>query len=178
LEAVLAYCGPEATAPDADRDGVSAQLGRRLAFLKEVSLFQDVPGIELLSIAEACEKRSFKANTPIFNEGDFGDSLYVVVEGVVNIVRGGASGSAAGHVINTVGPSRCLGEIAIIDGATRTAGAVCATDVLVYRLSAERFRAIVKDNGAVALGVMRVIAQRLREATAREEALRQLHQRR
>jgi len=170
LAAVLAYCGPDATAPDADRDGVASQLGRRLAFLKEVSLFQDVPGIELLSIAEACEKRTFKANTPLFNEGDFGDSLYIVVEGVVNIVRGQA-------VINTVGPSRCLGEIAIIDGATRTAGAVCATDVVVYRLSAERFRSIVNDNGAVALGVMRVLAQRLRESTAREEALRQLHRR-
>lgn len=170
LEAVLAYCGPEPSAPDADLDGVASQLGRRLAFLKEVSLFQDVPGIELLSIAEACEKRTFKANTPIFNEGDFGDSLYMIVEGVVNIVRGHA-------VINTLGTSRCLGEIAIIDGATRTAGAVCATDVVVYRLSAERFRAIVRENGAVALGVMRVLAQRLREATAREEALRQLHRR-
>jgi serine/threonine protein kinase len=170
LEAVLAYCGPEPTAPDADHDGVASQLGRRLAFLKDVSLFAEVPGIELLSIAEACEKRTFKANTPIFNEGDFGDSLYMVVEGVVNIVRGQT-------VINTVGASRCLGEIAIIDGATRTASAICATDVTVYRLSAERFRAIVKDNGTVALGVMRVLAQRLREATAREEALRQLHRR-
>ncbi len=170
LAAVLAYCGPDASAPDADRDGVASQLGRRLAFLKEVSLFQDVAGIELLSIAEACEKRSFKSNTPIFNEGDFGDSLYIVVEGVVNIVRGAS-------VINTVGPSRCLGEIAIIDGATRTAGAVCATDVIVYRLSAERFRGIVTDNGAVALGVMRVLAQRLRESTAREEALRMMHRR-
>ncbi|MFO0751323.1 MAG: cyclic nucleotide-binding domain-containing protein [Myxococcota bacterium] len=171
LEAVLAYCGPDAEAPDADREGVASQLGRRLAFLKDVSLFQDVPGIELLGIAEACEKRSFKAQTAIFNEGDFGDSLYIVVEGVVNIVRGNA-------VINTVGASRCLGEIAIIDGVTRTAGAVCATDVTVYRLSAEKFRSIVKDNGAVALGVMRVLAQRLREATAREEALRQMHTRR
>ena len=169
LEAVLAYCGPDAQSPDADRDGVAAQLGRRLAFLKDVSLFQDVPGIELLGIAEACERRMFKAQTAIFNEGDFGDSLYIVVEGVVNIVRGNA-------VINTVGPARCLGEIAIIDGVTRTAGAVCATDVLVYRLSAEKFRAIVKDNGTVAIGVMRVLAQRLREATAREEALRQIHQ--
>ena len=170
LEAVLAYCGPEPTAPDADTEGVASQLGKRLAFLKEVSLFSDVPGIELLSIAEACERRTFKSNTAIFNEGDFGDSLYMVVEGVVNIVRGQT-------VINTVGVSRCLGEIAIIDGATRTASAVCATEVLVYRLSAERFRTIVKDNGAVALGVMRVLAQRLREATAREEALRQLHRR-
>ncbi|MCC6620782.1 MAG: protein kinase [Deltaproteobacteria bacterium] len=171
LEAVLAYCGPNAQAPDADRDGVAAQLGRRLAFLKDVSLFQDVPGIELLGIAEACEKRTFKAQTAIFNEGDFGDSLYIVIEGVVNIVRGNA-------VINTVGTSRCLGEIAIIDGVTRTAGAVCATDVTVYRLSADKFRAIVRDNGTVALGVMRVLAQRLREATAREEALRQVHSRR
>jgi CRP-like cAMP-binding protein len=88
----------------------------------------------------------------------------------VNIVRGSS-------VINTIGPSRCLGEIAIIDGATRTAGAICATDVLVYRLSASRFRAIVDENGAVALGVMRVLAQRLRESTAREEALRLLHRR-
>mgnify|MGYP001020506393 CR=1 FL=1 len=55
-----------------------------------------------------------------------------------------------------------------------TAAAEAAWD---YRLSAERFRSIVNDNGAVALGVMRVLAQRLRESTAREEALRMLHRR-
>lgn len=165
LDAVLAYCGPDASAPDADRDGVSAQLGRRLSFLKDVTLFQSVPGMELLPIAAACERRTFRAKTPIFNGGDFGDSLYIIVEGLVNIVRGGV-------VINTIGPASCLGEIAIIDGATRTAGAVCATDVVVYRLSAEGFRRIVRENGTIGLAVMQVLTGRLREATAREEALR------
>ncbi|PIE20314.1 MAG: hypothetical protein CSA66_00755 [Proteobacteria bacterium] len=162
LEAVLAYCGP-----DSDNAGVSAELGRRLSFLKEVELFREVPGMELLPIAAACERRSFKAKTPIFNEGDSGSSLYVIVEGWVNVVAGGA-------VINTLGQARVLGEIAIIDGATRTAGAVCATDVVVYRLSAEQFRTIVRDNGTIGLAVMRVLTGRIREASEREEALRAL----
>ncbi len=61
---------------------------------------------------------------------------------------------------------------AFIDGATRTAGAVCATDVVVYRLSAEQFRAIGRENGTIGLAVMRVLTGRIRESTDREEALR------
>ncbi len=166
LDAVLAYCGPEATAADADRDGVAAQLGKRLAFLRSVTLFQGLPGIELLPIAEACEKRVFSAGMTIFREGDYGDALYIIAQGTVNIVRGQT-------VLNALGAGRCLGEIAIIDGTTRTASAVCASDVTAYRLSADRFRHIIADNGTVALGVMKVLAQRMREATHREEALRQ-----
>ena len=168
LDAVLAYCGPEATSPEADRDGVAAELGRRLAFLKDVELFREVPGMELLPIAAACEHRAYRAATPIFNQGDFGDSLYIIVEGYVNVVVDGVA-------INTLGRAAALGEIAIIDGTTRTAGAVCASDVSVYRPSAEQFRTIVRDNGSIGLAVMRVLSERLRQSTVREGALRASH---
>lgn len=167
LDAVLAYCGPHATAPDAEREGVAAELGRRLDFLKDVELFSDVPGMELLPIAAACEQRSFRATMPMFNQGDHGDSLYVIVDGHVNVTVDGA-------VVNSLGRAEVLGEIAVIDGATRTASAVCATDVTVYRLTAEQFRHIVKDNGSIGLAVMRVLSARLRDATGREGALRAL----
>ncbi|MCA9517649.1 MAG: protein kinase [Myxococcales bacterium] len=167
LDAVLAYCGPHATAPDADREGVAAELGRRLDFLKDVDLFREVPGMELLPIAAACEQRSFRASTAMFNQGDHGDSLYVIVEGRVNVTVDGA-------VVNSIGRAEVLGEIAVIDGATRTASAVCATDVVVYRLTAEQFRLLVKDNGSIGLAVMRVLSARLRDATGREGALRAL----
>jgi len=166
LDSVLAYCGPDATAPDADRDGVAAQLGKRLAFLRSVTLFRGVPGVELLPIAEACERRVYALGMTIFCEGDYGDALYIIAQGTVNIVRDGA-------VLNSIDAGRCIGEIAIIDGTTRTATASCATEVTAYRLSADRFRSIIAENGVVALGVMRVLAQRMRDATAREEALRQ-----
>jgi len=168
LDAVLAYCGPDATAPDADREGVAAELGRRLSFLKDVALFREVPGMELLPIAAACEHRVYRAATPIFNQGDFGDSLYIVLDGFVNVVVDGVA-------INTLGRTAVLGEVAIIDGTTRTASAVCASDVAVYRLSAEQFRVIVRDNGSIGLAVMRVLTERLRQSTMREGALRAIH---
>ncbi|TNF23583.1 MAG: cyclic nucleotide-binding domain-containing protein [Deltaproteobacteria bacterium] len=170
LDAVLAYCGPDATAPDADREGVAAELGRRLSFLKEVALFEEVAGMELLPIAAACEHRVYRANTPIFNQGDFGDSLYIIIDGFVNVVIDGTA-------VSTLGRASVLGEIAIIDGATRTASAVCASDVSVYRLSADQFRTIVRENGSIGLAVMRVLTGRLRQSSAREGALRSIHQR-
>ncbi len=171
LEAVLAYCGPDATAPDADHEGVAAELGRRLSFLKDVELFREVPGMELLPIAAACEHRVYRANTPIFNQGDFGDSLYIIVDGFVNVVIDGTA-------VNSISRTSVLGEIAIIDGATRTASAVCASDVAVYRLSADQFRTIVRDNGSIGLAVMRVLTSRLRQSSVREGALRAIHHQR
>ncbi len=163
LDAVLAYCGPETAEPE--RLGVTGWVGRRLAFLRDVKLFAQCTGSQLLPIAAACEYQEYQPGEALFEQGDFGDTLIVVEHGWVNVVADGA-------VINTVGEAGCLGEIAVVDGAERTASAVAATEVGAYLLAADRFNAIVAENGAIGLSVMQVLTRRIRESAARERALR------
>lgn len=91
----------------------------------------------------------------IFNEGEHGDALYVVVEGEVAI-------SVRGRVIDTLGAGELFGEMALIDAEPRSATARAASTCRVARVDERRFTFLVQQTPFFALHVMRVLARRLR----------------
>ncbi|MEZ4385693.1 MAG: serine/threonine-protein kinase [Nannocystaceae bacterium] len=139
----------------------------RVGSLKEISLFGAMPSASLLPIAEACHELDYPAGAMIFRQNDPGDTLYVLLDGYVDILRDGA-------VINTLSPGECFGEIAVLGETTRTASASAVDAVRTLALDAPRFRKIVRDNGEIGLAVIQALNDRLRLATRREAALRTL----
>jgi serine/threonine protein kinase len=136
-------------------------LAERLRALHAAPLFASLDGHELLPVASAVEVRGFSAGEALVREGERGDALWVLVSGTVEV-------TAQGKTLNVLGPPACFGEIALVDRSTRTASVVAQTDVMALTLTAERFDGLVKQHGAIALGVMRLMAERLRRATERE----------
>ena len=143
------------------------QLITRITFLQRISLFNAVPAFSLLAIAEACQEYNFNPEQPIFRQGDPGDSICMILEGHVEVVRDGA-------VINRLGPGDVCGEVAVLGQAARTAGVIATEPVKTLMLGADRFRRIVRENGDIGLAVIQVLSERLRVATERESALRSL----
>ncbi|MCB9733328.1 MAG: protein kinase [Deltaproteobacteria bacterium] len=136
----------------------------RIAALHDVDVFAGTPGHELLAVAEACDRVACAAGSLVFATGDPGDALYIVLSGRIAIARDG-------KVLATLGPREAFGEVALIDGSTRTADARCEADATLLVLTAERFRQIIVGDGTIGLRVMRVLATRLRHATEREAGL-------
>ena len=101
----------------------------------------------------------FPAERTIAHQGEIGTGLFIVAEGAVRVVRDG-------QVIAHVGPGEFFGELSVLDGGPRTASRdrgrthdmPCAGT-----WDAER---VLREQPGVALAVLRVLAQRLREATA------------
>ncbi|MCB9565865.1 MAG: protein kinase [Myxococcales bacterium] len=153
--------------PDLAHDSAMSTVLSRVTSLKEIPLFQSMPAASLLPIAEACRDVSYAAGATIFGQGDPGDTLHVLLEGYVDILRDGA-------VINTLEPGECFGEIAVLGEATRTASAVAVDAVRTLALDAPRFRQIVRESGEIGLAVIQSLNDRLRVATRREAALRSL----
>ncbi len=139
----------------------------RLSSLKEIPLFRGMPSANLLPIADACVEVTFPAGATIFHQGDPGDTLYVLLDGRVDILRDGA-------VINTLGPGECFGEIAVLGETARTASATAVDPLRTLVLDAPRFRKIVGETGEIGLAVIQALNDRLRVATRREAALRAL----
>lgn len=139
----------------------------RLSSLKEIPLFRGMPSANLLPIADACREISFPAGARIFRQGDPGDTLYVLLDGRVDILRDGA-------VINTLGAGECFGEIAVLGETVRTASATAVDRIRTLALEAPRFRKIVGETGEIGLAVIQALNDRLRVATRREAALRAL----
>jgi tRNA A-37 threonylcarbamoyl transferase component Bud32 len=138
-------------------------LANRVRALHAAPLFSGLGGHELLPVASAVEVKKIKAATPLFREGEPGDALWVLASGTVRV-------EAGGRVLNTMEPPACFGEIALLDRSTRTASVIAENDVVALTLTAERFDGLVRRHGAIAMGVMRLLAERLRGATAREIA--------
>lgn len=108
-------------------------------------------------IGSQVAKRSFKAGELIFREGDPASEMYVIESGDVEIQSGN-------HLLDTLGSKSIFGEMALVDGAPRSATAKALTDVTVVPVSEKQFLFLVSQTPYFALNVMRVLATRLRTA--------------
>ena len=117
--------------------------------------------IDFNLLARAAEARGVAAGEVVFSAGDPGSELYVVKSGAVEIR------AADGRVLETVGPDGIFGEMALIDNEPRSASAVAVADGEIVPLAERQFLFLVGEAPYFALGLMGVMARRLRAATAR-----------
>ncbi|MEX2421218.1 MAG: cyclic nucleotide-binding domain-containing protein, partial [Actinomycetota bacterium] len=83
--------------------------------LKDMPLFADVPTRHLRKIATLTKEVRFSPGAPIVRFGDRGDAFFVILEGNASVVRPGGLPSIG------IGPGDYFGEMALIDGAARSA---------------------------------------------------------
>ena len=102
----------------------------------------------------------FGAGDTIFKEGDAGDTMYVVVEGRVDLL-------VRGKLVEELGAGGVLGEMALIDSVPRSATAVAKSDCKLAPIHEKRFQFLVQQTPNFALQIMRVMAERLRRMDGR-----------
>jgi CRP/FNR family transcriptional regulator, cyclic AMP receptor protein len=112
--------------------------------------------------AMAIEKciKEFGVNDVIFEEGSTGRELFVVLDGQVEIAK---INGANKTVIVTLGKGEFFGEMAVIDGSSRSATAISAApNTRVMRINHARFVYLVSQQPAFALMIMDALSKRLR----------------
>jgi CRP/FNR family transcriptional regulator, cyclic AMP receptor protein len=96
----------------------------------------------------------------IFEEGSTGRELYVVLDGKIDIVK---DAGATRTTIVTLGKGEFFGEMAVIDGSSRSATAIAAApNTRVMRINHARFVYLVSQQPAFALMIMDALSKRLR----------------
>ncbi len=102
----------------------------------------------------------FGVGDVIFDEGSTGRELFVVLEGQVEIAK---VDGARKTVIVTLGKGEFFGEMAVIDGSSRSATAIAAAShTRVMRINHARFVYLVSQQPAFALMIMDALSKRLR----------------
>ena len=101
------------------------------------------------------ESTPVSAGTTIFEEGDRGTSMYVILQGQVAL-------SIRGTEVDIATPGDFFGEMALIDAQPRSATATAKTDCLLAAIDEERFKYLVASTPYFALYVMRTLVHRLR----------------
>jgi hypothetical protein len=128
----------------------------RVLFLRHVRLFEALPAGDLLPIAEIAEDLTFADGDLLGAQGDVGDGLHIVVTGAVSVEENGAE-------IAERGPREVVGEMSMITRRPRMASMRAVGDVRTIWISSRAFEGMLHDRPDIAIGVMRVLADRLAE---------------
>jgi len=105
--------------------------------------------------------RSLDQGQKLFEEGDPGESMFVIQSGTISVFRRVGDSEVA---IAKLGAGELVGEMAVLEGLPRTACAVAAEPSVVIELPSSLFEQIIRENGEIALRVLRKLSARLREA--------------
>jgi CRP-like cAMP-binding protein len=137
--------------------------------LAAVPLFAGLDTAGLVSLARAVRPRRFRRGEVVFHLGDPGDALFVVSAGAVKITLPSEGGDEA--IIATLRPGDFFGELALLDGAPRSATAVALEPTETLVLPREPFRALIATEPAIRDALLAAVARELRRLTVHVEEL-------
>jgi CRP-like cAMP-binding protein len=134
-----------------------------LEALGRCPLFAGLDPEALQTIARTLRVRHFRRGEVLFHEGDPGDALFIVASGAIKIVVPSDEGEEA--ILATLRRGDFLGELALLDGAPRSASAIAleATDTLT--LPRAQFRALASMEPAIRDALLAALARELRRLT-------------
>lgn len=131
-----------------------------LRLLAKVALFDGLDRTNLIALLAMMRRAEFAPEARLFDEGDNGASLYVIISGTVEVFR-----KAPGEepvVLASLGPGDTVGEMALIEHLPRTASVRALTATVALELSRDALSARLPIEAALCRNIARMLAQRLR----------------
>ncbi len=130
--------------------------------LKTVDLFQDIPGELLSQISQISRAKNYQQSDFIFNEGDSGDSLFIVLSGEISIKKGD-------KIIAKLERGSSLGEMALLDHETRSADAFASKDSILLKINQDVFYELMEGSSDIMKQIIKLLTSRIREANSKLE---------
>ncbi len=133
----------------------------KLALLRQLELFMDVPEDELPEIETLCREAHFSAGEVILRIGDPVDDFYLIRSGSVRVITkpeaetGGARGDS---ITVTLGKGQSFGEMGLVDRGARSATVRAETETETYVINCQQFLDLCDRFPRLGFIVMRNIA--------------------
>jgi CRP/FNR family transcriptional regulator, cyclic AMP receptor protein len=133
--------------------------------LGRVPLFAELSEQELEQVVSVAIPRSFPKGVRVFHEGDDSDACYVVRSGDLRVTREHSDGRAI--ALATLGSGDFFGELAMLDGGSRSASVETLSDVELLALPAIDMRRVIAAHGEIAAKLIVALTRRLRQTNER-----------
>jgi len=127
----------------------------RIKMLKAVPLFAGCDDKQLAFIATQVDEVDFVAGRDLCREGSSGGEFFVIVSGTAEVRR-------QGRHIGELAQGDFFGEIALLDGGSRTATVTAVSAMKCLVLSRAQFHNVIRQNALIAVSVLEVLGERLR----------------
>lgn len=146
----------------------SLSIMERVLLLRRVPLLADLSPNDLKHVAAIATEQHFLDDEVIFEQDEQGDEMYVVVAGEVRVLV--TNGGDQDREVARRKAGDTVGEMSVISGSVRSATLVASGDVHVLCLDQKSFEGMLRERPEVSLAVMRMLCDRLRQVTQREDA--------
>ncbi|KRE73873.1 Npt1/Npt2 family nucleotide transporter [Paenibacillus sp. Soil750] len=151
-EAAAAAVQEPQAATDLTRDEV---ILRRILVLQKIDLFAHLGPNDFMWLAQMVEEVAYEPGEAVCRAGDFGDTMYGIIEGSIRVHRGSEE-------FALLGEGAFFGEMAIIDSGPRSADCTAKDPAVLLQLHRDLVLSFCFQNIDVLRSMMRVIADRLR----------------
>ena len=131
---------------------------RRAELLAACLLFRDIDQAGVAHLAEVATPVDFPVGHVIARQGEIGTGFFVVIDGLVRVVRDG-------EVVVRLGPGEFFGELSVLDRMPRNASVLADAPTTCLALASWDFEKVLLEQPALTLAILRGVAARLREAT-------------
>lgn len=145
--------------------GTQARVGVEASRLRAVPLFANLPPDELEQIAAKLTVERYPAGDTVCQQGDPGDTLYIIHRGEVEVLVKDAQGNE--RRVNKLHNGDYFGEIALLHDVTRTATVRTTEPTMLYGLSKADFAPLVSRLPALGEAIAKVGAQRMQDTAAK-----------
>lgn len=132
----------------------------KVLILKTVGIFGRVPDTILVEVASLLEEMELAAGETLFDEGDLGNALYIIIDGRVRV-------QTEKKVIAERGEREFIGEMSLFDDSPRSATVKAMVHTRLLRLGQEAFNELLANHPDMARSIIHVLATRLRESMQR-----------
>jgi ATP/ADP translocase/HEAT repeat protein len=129
----------------------------KVLILRSVGIFANVRESALTQVAQTVREVKIKAGETLFEQGDFGDALYIIANGKLRIHIGDLT-------LAEIGERQVVGEMSALDPEPRSASISAAEDSLLLRMSSDNLERLIADDIRVARGIIRELCNRIRNA--------------
>jgi CRP/FNR family cyclic AMP-dependent transcriptional regulator len=138
-------------------------IDQEVEVLRKIPLFANIEPAKLKLMCFASERLIFEAGQNMVEQGDAGDSAYIIVAGTADVVVETPDGPLT---VAEMGKNDIVGEIAILCDVPRTATVTATSELTALKITKDLFLRMVADFPEIAVEIMRVLAHRLEHTTA------------
>jgi CRP-like cAMP-binding protein len=136
-------------------------MNRIMTFLQQVPLFSAFRQDDLQKISDVVKVQSLKKGDTLFRKGDQGSALYLIASGKIKI--GVTSRLGDEVILSILSNGEFFGDMALLDGMTRSADAIAVEESQLYVLYRDDFIAILMKSSTAIKALFSTLCTRLRK---------------
>ena len=135
-----------------------------VGFLKNVKLFAELSTDSLLKLGSCLKTSEFPPAEVIVREGAPGVSMYIIKSGLVEVRKKDPT-TGFDFLVAQLSEGAAVGEMSLLTGKPRSATVTTVQPTVVFTLTRADFRNLLTQHPEISLGLARILAERLEEAT-------------